>query len=253
MNSAAYLHKHGWQGTGHALHPHKNHALKRPLLVSKKVDVLGLGTNKHANMTDQWWLKAFDSSLKDLGTGKTSLLGNVKQYGVKAGGLYGRFVKGEGFKGTIDDAGNDGAATPLETDTTGVDTNGVVESIGGSKKRKTKDAALQPNKKRKMKTAAPGLTSEGTRAGTLSAGDIVSRKRKSSISKKKSTRKDRARDIHASTSLQDLERVYAGLGARTRARYAARAAEKGIPLLDYFQRRTHKNRQHRLTSMKVGP
>ncbi|GAB7341968.1 hypothetical protein MBLNU457_g0268t1 [Dothideomycetes sp. NU457] len=102
MDTEAYLRKHGWQGTGHSLHPSKTHAIKRPLLISKKIDVLGLGIKKNDATSDQWWMRAFDASLKDFGTGgKGSLLASVKEHGVRRGGLYGRFVKGEGVPGTI--------------------------------------------------------------------------------------------------------------------------------------------------------
>jgi len=101
MDTEAYLRKHGWQGTGHSLHPTKTHAIKRPLLISKKIDVLGLGIKKNDALSDQWWMRAFDASLKDFGTGGKGLLSSVKEHGVKRGGLYGRFIKGEGVPGTI--------------------------------------------------------------------------------------------------------------------------------------------------------
>ncbi|PNS19475.1 hypothetical protein CAC42_7319 [Sphaceloma murrayae] len=101
MDAKAYLRRHGWKGTGHSLHPHKTSSLKRPLLVSRKVDVLGVGINKNDSVSDQWWLRAFDSSLKNMGTGQTSVLANVREHGIKRGGLYGRFVKGEVVEGTI--------------------------------------------------------------------------------------------------------------------------------------------------------
>lgn len=114
MDTEAYLRKHGWQGTGHSLHPSKTHAIKRPLLISKKIDVLGLGIKKNDATSDQWWMRAFDASLKDFGTGAggQGILANVREHGVKRGGLYGRFVRGEGVPGTIGVAANgaDGAS-----------------------------------------------------------------------------------------------------------------------------------------------
>ncbi|KXT05191.1 hypothetical protein AC578_8434 [Pseudocercospora eumusae] len=100
MDAASYLKKHGWKGDGHSLDP-SSRGIKKPLLVSKKVDVLGVGLNKHAAVSDQWWMRAFDQGLKDLGTGKTNALTNVREHGMFAGGLYGRFVKGEGVAGTF--------------------------------------------------------------------------------------------------------------------------------------------------------
>ncbi|EME83002.1 uncharacterized protein MYCFIDRAFT_90189 [Pseudocercospora fijiensis CIRAD86] len=100
MDAASYLRKHGWKGDGHSLDP-SSRGIKKPLLVSKKVDVLGVGLNKHAAVSDQWWMRAFDQGLKDLGTGKTNALTNIREHGMFAGGLYGRFVKGEGVAGTF--------------------------------------------------------------------------------------------------------------------------------------------------------
>ncbi|KAF4553383.1 Hypothetical protein D9617_7g031100 [Elsinoe fawcettii] len=100
MNAHSYLTRHGWT-PGTSLHPHKSHSIKKPLLISRKVDVLGIGLNKNTSVSDQWWLRAFDSSLKALGTGKKGALDGVKEHGVRRGGLYGRFVKGETVEGTL--------------------------------------------------------------------------------------------------------------------------------------------------------
>lgn len=74
------------------------------MLVSKKVDVLGVGLNKHSTVSDQWWMRAFDLSLKSFGTGQESVLSSVQKHGVNRGGLYGRFVKGEKLEGSIGDS-----------------------------------------------------------------------------------------------------------------------------------------------------
>ncbi|KAM0719870.1 hypothetical protein Q7P37_004005 [Cladosporium fusiforme] len=100
MDASNYLKKHGWQGSGHSLDGN-GRGLKKPLLVSKKVDVLGIGLNKHAAVSDQWWLRAYDQGLQTLGTGKESALAQAQKHGVNRGGLYGRFVKGEGVPGTL--------------------------------------------------------------------------------------------------------------------------------------------------------
>lgn len=68
MDSHAYLKSHGWRGLGYSLDK-SDRGLKKPLLVSQKSDVLGVGKHKH-NHADQWWLRAFDDSLKQIGTGK---------------------------------------------------------------------------------------------------------------------------------------------------------------------------------------
>ncbi|KAF2207231.1 hypothetical protein CERZMDRAFT_22951, partial [Cercospora zeae-maydis SCOH1-5] len=103
MNAEKLLKAYGWSGSG-SLDSHngaESRGLSKPLLVSKKVDVLGVGLNKHAAVSDQWWMRAYDAGLKDLGTGKQSTLSQVREKGMFAGGLYGRFVKGESEGGTI--------------------------------------------------------------------------------------------------------------------------------------------------------
>lgn len=106
MDAASYLKRHGWRGDGHGI-SRTGQGIKKPLLVSKKVDVLGIGVNKHAAVSDQWWMRAFDQGLKDLGSGKQSVLGTVREKGVVHGGLYGRFVKGEGVAGTFEEQQQD--------------------------------------------------------------------------------------------------------------------------------------------------
>ncbi|KAF2483426.1 hypothetical protein BDY17DRAFT_297414 [Neohortaea acidophila] len=114
MDASAYLKRHGWRGDGHSL-DHTNRGIKKPLLVSQKVDVLGLGKDKHGPVSDQWWLRAFDQGLKNFGTGQQSVLASVQQHGINRGGLYGRFVQGERFEGSIGhSAESSGISTPKE-------------------------------------------------------------------------------------------------------------------------------------------
>lgn len=100
MDASAYLRKQGWRGNGHSLDD-SNRGIRKPLLISKKVDVLGVGLKKHAAVSDQWWLRAFDQGLKTLGTGEQSVLANVQKHGVNRGGLYARFVKGDNIPGSL--------------------------------------------------------------------------------------------------------------------------------------------------------
>lgn len=100
MDAAAYLKKQGWRGTGHSL-DHTDRGIKKPLQISKKVDALGVGLNKYAAVSDQWWMRAYDQGLKDLGSGKETALATAQKHGVNRGGLYARFVKGGGVPGTI--------------------------------------------------------------------------------------------------------------------------------------------------------
>jgi hypothetical protein len=70
MDANAYLRRQGWKGAGHSL-DHRGSGLKKPLLISHKQDQLGLGKKKAAhNVDDQWWMRAFDESLQNIGTGQ---------------------------------------------------------------------------------------------------------------------------------------------------------------------------------------
>jgi hypothetical protein len=70
MNAESYLRKQGWKGSGHSLDS-TGRGIKKPLLIAHKQDQLGLGKKKAAWTTDdQWWMRAFDESLKTIGTGQ---------------------------------------------------------------------------------------------------------------------------------------------------------------------------------------
>lgn len=149
MDSAAYLQRHGWRGHGHSLDQHGK-GIKKPLLVSKKVDALGLGLNKHQAVSDQWWLRAFDQGLKDLGSGKQSLLASVKKHGINRGGLYGRFVKGEDVPGTIGiSATSSGISTPTKTHPTRVSEEEETEDERVKLKQKRKREERQSKRKKR--------------------------------------------------------------------------------------------------------
>ncbi|RAL68151.1 hypothetical protein DID88_008861 [Monilinia fructigena] len=88
MNAHALLTSQGWRGTGHSLHHSSDTiGLSRPLLVSKKDNVLGVGKKQHKT-SDMWWMNAFDASLKGLDTSKE---GQIK---VQEGGGLEMVVKG---------------------------------------------------------------------------------------------------------------------------------------------------------------
>ncbi|MCJ1260573.1 hypothetical protein MMC22_000435 [Lobaria immixta] len=116
MDTAAYLTRQGWLGSGHSLHP-TGHGIAKPLLISKKLDLLGLGQRKNDVHADQWWARDFDTTLMHLNVGtygatekpekvasKTELHplhdGWKRGRGGLGNGLYGNFVKGEGLIGT---------------------------------------------------------------------------------------------------------------------------------------------------------
>jgi nucleolar protein TMA23 len=70
MDANAYLRRQGWKGAGHSLDGH-GRGIKKPLLIAHKQDQLGLGKKKAAHSADdQWWMRAFDDSLKSIGTGQ---------------------------------------------------------------------------------------------------------------------------------------------------------------------------------------
>ncbi|KAF2401670.1 hypothetical protein EJ06DRAFT_528830 [Trichodelitschia bisporula] len=102
MDARAHLTRHGWRGDGHSLDP-SNRGLKKPLLITHKTDQKGLGTKKAAeNLSDQWWLRAFDDALQQVGAEDR-----------KVGGLYGFFVRGGVLGGTI---GEDDEVRPGDKD-----------------------------------------------------------------------------------------------------------------------------------------
>jgi len=101
MDAAKHLKGLGWRGEGHSLDT-TNRGLRKPLLISNRHANQGLGSkSQKEKQADQWWLNAFDNALKDIGTGKSSSLEQVAKHGVKRGGLYGFFVRGEALHGTI--------------------------------------------------------------------------------------------------------------------------------------------------------
>jgi hypothetical protein len=70
MDANALLRKQGWKGSGHSLDT-TGRGIKKPLLIAHKQDQLGLGEKKAAWKTDDhWWMRAFDESLQNIGTGQ---------------------------------------------------------------------------------------------------------------------------------------------------------------------------------------
>ena len=114
MDTSAYLTRHGWQGAGHSLHP-SGRGIKKPLLTSRKTNLLGLGKKKNDVHADQWWARAFDNSLKSLEVTKIKSPSTIDHAAAthqgsleipsttegKWAGLYDGFVRGESLKGTI--------------------------------------------------------------------------------------------------------------------------------------------------------
>ncbi|KAL8831076.1 MAG: hypothetical protein Q9170_005456 [Blastenia crenularia] len=138
MNTTAYLTRQGWRGDGHALHPN-GYGIKKPLMVSKRTERLGVGKKAHDTHADQWWARAFDETLRSLNCeqsiGKKNASGAVPlQTSMSAAkwngncGLYDNFVRGEGLDGTI-------TPTKKETKKREVTNHGVDVSRPSKKKR----------------------------------------------------------------------------------------------------------------------
>ncbi|KAL8813321.1 MAG: hypothetical protein Q9200_000342 [Gallowayella weberi] len=114
MDTHLYLTRQGWHGTGHALQSN-GQGISKPLLVSQKTNVLGVGKKAHDVHADQWWARAFDETLKGL-NGQTTTKPGARSIPTPAstpssvlptrwagnGGLYGGFVRGEGLEGTME-------------------------------------------------------------------------------------------------------------------------------------------------------
>ncbi|KAF1966655.1 hypothetical protein BU23DRAFT_560067 [Bimuria novae-zelandiae CBS 107.79] len=189
MNAERLLKKQGWRGSGHSLDT-TGRGIKKPLLISHKQDQNGLGHKKSAWKTDdQWWMRAFDESLQNLGTGQTSTLAQVQEKGINHGGLYGFFVKGEGLTGTITSeettpAPTSGQSTPPtsvtsseseQSDGSGSDSNSASssseepsessESEALSDSSETAKLKKNQNKKRKLNAADDAPASKKLKQG----------------------------------------------------------------------------------------
>lgn len=237
MDASQYLKKHGWQGSGHSLDGY-GRGLKKPLLVSKKVDVLGVGLNKHAAVSDQWWLRAYDQGLQALGTGQESALAQAQKHGVNRGGLYGRFVKGEGVPGTLGQTGVP-SDTPAAVPGKVVPENGMLptpqdsEAQDGKAERKRKRSDKSEEKKSRRKTDA---SKDQKAASTDSESDKAAKKAK----KDKKAAKKAAKEQKSGTTTADVSGAEDDIDSEKRALYAKRAAEKGVSLEIYIKRRREK-------------
>nr|OQO26819.1 hypothetical protein B0A51_06480 [Rachicladosporium sp. CCFEE 5018] len=284
MDASAYLVKQGWRGSGHSL-DQTNRGISRPLLISKKVDVLGVGLNKHAAVSDQWWLRAYDQGLQALGTGKTSALAEAQKHGVNRGGLYARFVRGEGVAGTLGDMSSESktqsvvasptfegklatmadqadfislaapaAATPVTGEKRKRDATD--ETTPGVKTKKTKKGKIIVVKKNLEQTdpvayqakldarAAKKIKMRAANKDTKEARSVKLHARLRAEREKKTTAKAKQ---HLATEKQAGQREEKALVAKLLAedpvklvKYEERAAEKGMPLLDYHSRRQEK-------------
>jgi nucleolar protein TMA23 len=235
MDASGYLKKHGWQGSGHSLDGN-GRGLKKPLLVSKKVDVLGVGLNKHAAVSDQWWLRAYDQGLQALGTGKESALAQAQKHGVNRGGLYGRFVKGEGVPGTL---GQDiwPSTKPGEVPVVTEEVKKVAEN---SMLPTPQDSDAQEEKaERKRKRADKSEEKKSKRKAESGKEDSEEKAAKKAKKEAKKVAKA-AKGKTSGTSTADASGAEEELDSEKRALYTKRAAEKGVSLEAYIKRRQEK-------------
>ena len=191
MDTTAYLTNQGWLGAGHSLHP-TGRGIKKPLLVSRKSNVLGIGKKKHDAHADQWWARAFDSSLKGLevGTNETTgvtdsvksgawgALDMIKAGGKKwagNGGLYAAFVRGEGLSGTM--TPETPAAEELDRGIRGkMETQGIVERVSKTRKRTVEDHEAVDRKaerRKKKKEAAAAFEAQSVVKEIIQESDIT--------------------------------------------------------------------------------
>lgn len=223
MDASQYLKNHGWQGSGHSLDGN-GRGLKKPLLVSKKVDVLGVGLNKHAAVSDQWWLRAYDQGLATLGTGKESALAQAQKHGVNRGGLYGRFVKGEGMPGSLGQT-----ILPSSTPT---EVKAAVEA------KKTSDNGMLPTP---QDSDAQDEKADRKRKRSDKAEEKKPKKTENGKDKKaKKEAKKVAKGTKSGTTTADASCAEEELDSEKRALYTKRAAEKGVSLETYIKRRQEK-------------
>jgi nucleolar protein TMA23 len=222
MDASQYLKNHGWQGSGHSLDGN-GRGLKKPLLVSKKVDVLGVGLNKHAAVSDQWWLRAYDQGLQTLGTGKESALAQAQKHGVNRGGLYGRFVKGEGMPGSLGE-------TILPSSTLAEDKK---TSDNGMLPTPQDSDAQEEKADRKRKRSDKPEEKKSKRKADSSKEDKAGKKAKKEAKKA-------AKGTKSGTTTADASGAEEELDSEKRALYTKRAAEKGVSLETYIKRRQEK-------------
>lgn len=243
MDASNYLKRHGWKGSGHSL-DHTGRGLKKPLLVSKKVDVLGVGLNKHAAVSDQWWLRAFDQGLKTFGTGQESALAQAQKHGVNRGGLYGRFVKGEGVPGTLGQT-----LVPADTKQPPAQVRGVAVEGNGALLTPNDSDAQEERKERKRKR--DGKNGEGRTKRKRDEKKDVSKlaeeseekpaKRvKKEVKKASKATKEKSKSKSKSATPAETSGAEDELDPEKRALYTKRAAEKGVSLETYIKRRQEK-------------
>ncbi|KAK8246079.1 hypothetical protein IWZ00DRAFT_490687 [Phyllosticta capitalensis] len=159
MDAANLLKKQGWRGLGHSLDT-KNRGIARPLLITRRQEGRGLGSKK-TQPADQWWMRAYDTGLKELGTGKQAKRSPTRQTELSTvsqnagrSSLYMSFVKGGLLPGTIDqlssttEASSSSSTSASENSTTATTPEPNVAAAKNKTKRKAKDNKTEKKRKR---------------------------------------------------------------------------------------------------------
>ncbi|PVH75328.1 hypothetical protein DL98DRAFT_518727 [Cadophora sp. DSE1049] len=229
MDAHALLTSQGWRGTGNSLHPTSNTiGLSRPLLVSKKVDNLGIGKKQHRT-SDMWWMNAFDSSLKGLDTSKDGQvvqtvtsggLDMVQKAGAKwvgsKGGLYASFVRGEGLGGTI---------SPEESSSTGSESG--KEVVGGEEKKRKRGVEEESKEERRArKTARKALKAERVQLVMEESAPIRTDPETKEERKARRVAKQEGRELEKKVPEVEVESVPIKMTETKEERKARRAAER---------------------------
>ena len=215
MDAGAYLQRHGWRGSGTPL-GQSGRGITKPLLVSQKQNVLGVGATTKATQWDQWWSTSLDSSLQKLQVARKKAENPnadsneqkrkpasepphpaPAQVGQK--GLYGGFVKGPGLGGTFPAAKDQSGDAPVvESEAVEEIAKGDAVLLQGSKLE-----ARRKRKKRKKVDAARMIEDSGKAGVTNLAGQSE----KSRSFKSKRTKETRRGTRKSEVSTEGLEPI----------------------------------------------
>lgn len=170
-----------------------------------------------------------------MGTGQESALAQAQKHGVNRGGLYGRFVKGEGVPGTLGQyilPSSTSEEPKVAVEVKKVPANGMLPTPQDSdaqeekaeRKRKRSDKAEEKKSKRKT---------DGSKEKKSDSQDKAAKKAKKETKKSAKGTKSGITTADASSAEEELD-------SEKRALYAKRAAEKGVSLEVYIKRRQEK-------------
>jgi hypothetical protein len=238
MDAHAHLTGLGWRGSGYSLDS-SDRGLKRPLLISHKSDDRGLGAKaKHEKQADQWWLNAFDSALQDLGSGKVSVLDQIKTHGIKRGSLYSFFRRGDPLEGTFTEPDSTPTSTSASTPTPAEQPAMAMEKTKSGSKRKLRESDEAPAvKKSKTESVAPStngnvnLAVESINGHGLKIVDGIIIPPPDDLNKKKEkkepARKKRMREEHEKQHQLRLEALKAKAQAMKDPNYDWEKEERG--------------------------